>query len=385
VAALLVLVFHAIASTEVVNRYLGTDARSVPIADNAAELVVANGFTGVALFFVISGFIFTWGALQASRFEWKSFLLNRVLRIYPLYLLAVFATVTLAYGQVNLLQVFQYVIGFGNLSPSIGQFDVVLWTISVELQFYLLFPFLLLLLKRQGVRYLLGLIAIVIGLRLVARLSLHDIHNAVYWTMFGRLDQFLIGMVMAWWVHQRGWLSAAGRRLGSLSTVHLIAGLICSSSILLALLRFYTEQGWKWGNSPILVAWPTVEATMWAAIGLFYVALARRIPARILWPLQFAGMVSYSLYLLHYPIIKALFRQDLLINIPGHAFASGLLTTAIIVIPVSLAAAALTFYVIEKPPLSLRRTYAPVKTREERLATLYGLHMEPDRPGASTP
>lgn len=381
VAALLVLVFHAIASTEVVNRYLGTDARGVPIAENAAELIAANGFTGVALFFVISGFIFTWGALQADKFDLKGFFINRVLRIYPLYILLMMTALFLNYGQVTILHVVQYLAGFGNLSAAMTQFDVVLWTISVELQFYLIFPFLLLLLKKQGVKYLFGLIAVMAMLRLVARGTGMDLHNPVYWTLFGRLDQFLIGMILAWWVHKQGWLSGAVSSVRHrVPTLNLVAGLICTSSIFLALTRFYHEKGWKSGNSSLLIAWPSIEAGMWAVIGIFYVAIARRVPARVLRPLQYVGMISFSLYLLHYPILKAIYRSGLVINLPDHAFLSGLATTGLVLLPLSVAAATLTFYIIEKPPLALRRQYARPASREQRLETIYGLHMESDRP-----
>jgi peptidoglycan/LPS O-acetylase OafA/YrhL len=91
-------------------------------------------------------------------------------------------------------------------------------------------------------------------------------------------------------------------------------------------------------------------------------------------------MISFSLYLLHYPILKAIYRSGLVINLPDHAFLSGLATTGLVLLPLSVAAATLTFYVIEKPPLALRRRYVQPVTRDQRLATLYGMHMESDRP-----
>jgi peptidoglycan/LPS O-acetylase OafA/YrhL len=74
------------------------------------------------------------------------------------------------------------------------------------------------------------------------------------------------------------------------------------------------------------------------------------------------GMISYSFYLLHYPILRALHHHpDLLIRWPGHDLASGILTATVIVLPLSIAAAMLVYFVIERPPLAMRRQYATFK------------------------
>jgi peptidoglycan/LPS O-acetylase OafA/YrhL len=376
-AALLVLFFHSIAATEVVGRFMGVDGRGVPLANNALKLIIANGFTGVALFFVISGFIFTWGALQVGKFDWKAFYTNRLLRIYPLYILLVLATVMMNYGSVSIVDVVGYLTGFGNLHPALGQFDVVLWTISVELQFYMLFPFLLMLLKRKGPWHLVGLIAIMIMLRTVARASDLSLTNPVYWTMLGRLDQFLVGMILAWLVQTRGWLAALQRSVSVASgwvTARLVAGLVLAGAAMVVAQQIYYDAGWKAGDGLINVAWPTIDAAMWALVAVFYVAVVRRFPRKLMIPLQFVGTISYSLYLLHYPIVKALYRQNIVPEIAGHHFLSGLLFATFVVLPVSIVAATITYYVIEKPPLDLRKRYAKPSTREQHLATIYGLH-----------
>jgi peptidoglycan/LPS O-acetylase OafA/YrhL len=363
IAALLVLVFHSMASKGVAAQYLGVTPAGVPLTDSLTKLVIANGFTGVALFFVISGFLFTWGGLQVDRFDWRKFYTNRVLRIYPLYVLVLLAVVCLGYGQIDLGGFVQRLVGFGNLMPGHNDFDIVLWTISVELQFYMLFPFLLGLLKRKGIWYLAGLVAILVAVRLIARLDHISLHDPVYWTLLGRLDQFLVGMGLAWLVHRRGWLKATDeapspRRFPTWA----LAGLAIGFTVeLVGLFSLYTNLGWKYGESYFLVVWPLLEAVTWAGIGIGYVGLARRFKPWWLGAVQFVGMISYSLYLLHYPIMKAVHAARLDIVIAGHPMASGWATTLLVILPASLALALLTYYVVEKPPLDWRQQYATFK------------------------
>jgi peptidoglycan/LPS O-acetylase OafA/YrhL len=277
IAALLVIFYHAIAGRAVVERYMGINEQAVPLSNSVIELVIVNGFTGVSLFFVISGFLFTWGALQVSRIEWRSFYTNRVLRIYPLFVLLNLAAFSLAWGDISFGQLVQSLLGFGNLYPAIGDFDRVLWTIAVELQFYMLFPFLIALLKRQGVAYMWGLVAVMILLRLIARAAGMSLHDPIYWTLFGRLDQFLIGIIVAWYAHGQNWLGkgslAQSGRLRTLMAVKLGLGLGASILIMISLFWLYTKLGWKYGESYLQVIWPSLEGLAWALLGGFYIGL----------------------------------------------------------------------------------------------------------------
>src|ERR671912_2212734 len=57
---------------------------------NPILLVIKQGYNGVSLFMVLSGFILTRICLH-KEIDYRSFLFNRLLRIYPLYILIVFA------------------------------------------------------------------------------------------------------------------------------------------------------------------------------------------------------------------------------------------------------------------------------------------------------
>lgn len=350
IAALLVVYFHGVAGY-----YLGLQDGVVPAVRGPLQAILLNGFTGVALFFVISGFLFTWGALQTERLNWRQFYTNRALRILPLYLLMIFVAFSLSRGNFAFGELVQDLVGLANLRKNQSDFDVVIWTIAVELQFYLLFPMLLALLKRKGPRLLVGLIGVMLMIRLLAYAAEQSLHDAVYYTMLGRLDQFLIGMLLAWLVYRRGWLRAGHERL--LRTWPLVLGLVATAGVMTGVFWLYTRWGWKMSETIMNVGWPTLEAALWAVFGVLYVALARRLPRWVLRPIQLVGLVSYSLYLLHWPVMKALHARGLIWEWPGHPLASGLLSTTFELVPVALLAATLTYFVIEKPPLELRRRY----------------------------
>jgi uncharacterized membrane protein len=75
-------------------------------AGNPLEAVLIEGHTAVALFMVLSGFIFTYGALD-HEVQYRSFMVNRVLRILPMYLLVVLLAVYTSPGGYSFAGVLQ--------------------------------------------------------------------------------------------------------------------------------------------------------------------------------------------------------------------------------------------------------------------------------------
>jgi peptidoglycan/LPS O-acetylase OafA/YrhL len=69
------------------------------------------------------------------------------------------------------------------------------WTIIVEFQFYVIFPFLLSFVDKYGIKYLFGLILLAVSLRWGGWYTQNTVQKLAYWTIFGRIDQFLMGMV----------------------------------------------------------------------------------------------------------------------------------------------------------------------------------------------
>ncbi|MFO0807411.1 MAG: acyltransferase [Gemmataceae bacterium] len=132
------------------------------------------GFLGVRLFFVISGFLITAGLL-ATRGEIddglgttvdgiRNFYLRRSLRIFPIYYLLLIAVAVFGNADVRsrLVWLFTYLTNYdivlrGNYDAPINH----LWSLAVEEQFYLVWPWLILFVRRGGLGWVCGMAAFV--------------------------------------------------------------------------------------------------------------------------------------------------------------------------------------------------------------------------------
>ncbi|GGU35694.1 acyltransferase family protein [Streptomyces lavendofoliae] len=357
VAAVLVVLYHGcqLLSARIEGR------RFVPATDwlyseNPAATLVFEGHTGVALFMVLSGFIFTVGA-YGKPVRYGRFLTNRLLRVYPLYL--VVAVLGLA-TQVA-MPTFQDLLRILTFATPTQPYGGVFWTLCVEMQFYLVFPLLCRLLAERGPGALLRLLAAVSVLRALVWLSspAPEPHTAsLYLGLAGRIDQFLLGMLAAWvYVHHRDRLRA--RWLPPVALV-LALGLLWS---------FNQVHGFV-SDSPLKLAWSGVEGAVWALVVAAYVAGAREGPGG--WLSRAAarlGEVSFSVYLTHFMVLTV--TGEYVIGaygwFPGAlppvwaAFA----VTLLVALPLTVAVSFGTYHAIELPFLRLRRPYlGPVPPAE---------------------
>ncbi|MGE5830801.1 MAG: acyltransferase family protein [Micromonosporaceae bacterium] len=215
-----------------------------PGAQNTASkvLFLGKGFIGVSFFFILSGFVLTWVSRDTDTI--RAFWRRRAMKIFPNHVLTfIAAVVLLAYimGQpqglltalVNLSLLHAW---FGLATAS--SFNTVAWTLSCEALFYLLFPFILPLIRRIRGQWLwacCGALVVVIWIiPYLATLSdpgptsnptLPPDHQ--YWAIYilpaARLPEFILGMVLARVV-------ASGRRIpvgvGGGIALTLLAGLL---------------------------------------------------------------------------------------------------------------------------------------------------------------
>jgi peptidoglycan/LPS O-acetylase OafA/YrhL len=349
-AATLVLFQH---SYEFIGQRLasGRDGESFSlVAGNPLEAVVIDGHTGVGLFMVLSGFIFTHIAYGRT-IRYGSFVLNRILRIYPL-MIAIFAAGFLVkFPEVSPLS-FLSVLGIPFqllypvdlwFIPSIYPFTTLFWTIAPEFQFYLLFPVIIALVNRKGPVVLAVLLAGALLLRILLVADGAPAQSLSYWTIFGRIDQFLIGMG-----------AAIAYRFVPLRR----PGLLCAAVVAVMPLILFAfnragdlenEAGWK-------VLWPTVEGAIWAAFVVGYLRVAERLPALVSKVLASIGEVSFSMYLLHVAIIAAVMKLGpLTFGLePGAAIFAN---TVFLVLPLTVATSWVTYRIIERPFLRLRVRY----------------------------
>ena len=314
---------------------------------NPLLAALAEGHTAVSLFMVLSGFILTYGSLDAA-VDWRGFVRNRLLRTYPLFLLLVFAGLAATPTAFDLRAVAQTVGGLANLPGALvaPPFTSMLWTIAIEWQFYVLFPLLLAVLKPAWTRGLLGMLAVLLLFRAFAVLAGGNAREIGYFTILGRLDQFLVGMWAAWLFRMRPLSRAQGGALAGAA----LAGAV------LALWAFNSAGGWP--TAPAWkIAWPTLEAILWAAFVVGYVDIANaatgswsRWVARI-------GEISYSIYLVHFVVIHTLLQLGWRHAFTGRPVVDALLNTVLVALPLTLAISTLTYRWVERPFLRLRGRY----------------------------
>jgi peptidoglycan/LPS O-acetylase OafA/YrhL len=314
---------------------------------NPLLAVLAEGHTAVSLFMVLSGFILTYGSLDAA-VEWRGFIRNRLLRTYPLFLLLVFAAIAVTPAAFDLRAFVQTVGGLANLPGALvaPPFTSMLWTIAIEWQFYVLFPLLLAVFKPGWTRALLGMLTVLLVVRAMVVLAGGNAREIGYLTILGRLDQFLVGMWAAWFFRMHPLSRARG---GVLAAVALAtAGL--------ALWWFNAAGGWP--TAPAWkVAWPTLEAVLWAAFVIGYIDLANA--ATGAWSRWMAriGEISYSIYLVHFVVVSGLLQLAWLRAFTGRPVVDALLNTLLLALPLTLAISALTYRWVELPFLRLRGRY----------------------------
>jgi peptidoglycan/LPS O-acetylase OafA/YrhL len=265
---------------------------------------------GVWLFFVLSGFLIT-GILLRSRdsihdrsypvsFALRQFYVRRVLRIFPLYYLVLFGAAAFDVGDVR-DTIFWHLTYMSNYLFSTrqqwGQLTAHFWSLSVEEQFYILWPTLILF---ASARFLPKMIitAITIGPIFRAVAHLLDFNWIARLTVsLASLDALGLGALLAYCLHhlrdKPGLLKALDQWIRWLGAPGFI--LLCLLHRLEAynLIHHVTEHSWF--IEPALWALLFVWLIKRAASG--FIGLAGKILE--LKPLVYTGKISYGIYVYH--------------------------------------------------------------------------------------
>jgi peptidoglycan/LPS O-acetylase OafA/YrhL len=270
---------------------------------------MGGGYVGVDIFFVISGYLIGGSILQqirAGRYSVSDFYFRRFRRIAPA-LVATLAAVTIAAWFILLPKAF---VAYGKSLIATALFAsnfwfwgtsdyfaskaetlplLHTWSLAVEEQFYILFPLLMLGMRQMPARAVLGVIVLISLASLVASaLLLHPDPTGTFYLLPTRIWELLLGVIAAG-VQWQGLRAARwGQEIFSVIGVALIAG---------ALFLYRPETPF-----PGLAAIPPCLGT---AMLLVVGAHGRPIVSRLLslQPLTFFGLISYSLYLWHWPVI----------------------------------------------------------------------------------
>jgi peptidoglycan/LPS O-acetylase OafA/YrhL len=295
IAALLVVFSHLVGvywfEPEAVTMVTGAPWDSAPRPPAAAmlDLLPFNpGPLGVALFFLISGFVIPFSFRHHDR---RSFLLARALRIYPTYLVALLLglAVRAASGaywgqpfQVHPLSILANALLLHDL-VGIGNLDLVNWTLVIELKFYLLFALAQPLLLRWRHGFVLGLAMLALGINLAAALAMPTLPGRMGFALAGLAQEamFLPFMLLGTLFYLR--------MQGELGRLALAGGSAFGLALFLLSWR-YGPRDSTYDSAAVSYVWG------WAIFTLCFLLRARVAPLAVLHGL---AQVSYPLYLVH--------------------------------------------------------------------------------------
>ncbi|SES39347.1 Peptidoglycan/LPS O-acetylase OafA/YrhL, contains acyltransferase and SGNH-hydrolase domains [Rhizobium sp. NFR03] len=320
-----------------------------------------GGFVGVDVFFVLSGYFMAriiLSDLVAGTFSFPAFYIRRIKRIIPALFTMMAVTAVIAWFRL-MPEEFRY---FGDsvraaalftanvlFRQESGYFDISAemkpllhtWSLSMEEQFYILFPISLFLVFSFARRYLLHITSGFILVSFVACLwaTAHSPEKAFFLLHF-RVWELLIGALVAFAPRPNYDVRVAT----GLSTVGLAA--------VLAAIFLYSDATPFPGP---FAAIPVLGAAL-----VIHAGSQSRFPAYLLTNgvAVFIGRISYSLYLWHWPII-VFYRYE-----TGHSLT---LSESLIVILLSFAAAIVSWRFIEQPA-----RYAPVFKSRRLVLSLMG-------------
>jgi peptidoglycan/LPS O-acetylase OafA/YrhL len=299
---------------------------------------LAGGFTGVDVFFVISGFLITSKLnddIKAGEFSILGFYDRRIRRILPALLVMLGATLLAGYvllmpGEYKSLTASTAMAAFGVSNfyflAHTGYFDQTAdlvpllhtWSLAVEEQFYLVWPIALFAIVKAGRRtptILAGIV--IIGFAASLWWFNYDAKSAFYMSP-PRAWELAIGALLVF-------LPQLSRRVGEFATLAGLA-LIAAGFVLVSDKSFPGAAALYPCIGAALVIWPRPTATT---------------SSRWLGTLSPIGLISYSLYLWHWPV-WVLFRTYVNGGAPTARETAGLAALA-------LALATLSYFFVETP------------------------------------
>ncbi|MEB7868752.1 acyltransferase family protein [Enterococcus faecium] len=268
--------------------------------------LLPGGLQGVTIFFVVSGFLMAKNTIRDEKnrqFSFLHFYYKRIKRIYPflLFSLDVFIFI-LGISNIRLIgnirsELPSLIFGYNNwwqLNQGVSYFDSYFnaslfkhyWSLSVELQFYLIWPFLFIVIKRMRRKQVFYLIYTLIFVSILFSLFLPS--TKAYYHTIAKLFPFLLGV---WGYFNR---ITIGRffEQNTFSKIWLL--LLASLCLILFPIFPYTLN-------ELLIS--ICFALLLASVDDMNIAKKTKIAST---KLSFVGKISYELYLVHFPVLIAL-------------------------------------------------------------------------------
>ncbi len=340
--------------------------------------LIAVGWVGVQLFFVLSGFLITSilldmkDSLPPGKYFTK-FYGRRFLRIFPLYYFYLTAMAVIAYGLLladfrpNYMQIFfnqvryavLYVYDFYYRIPSFqpSQFLDHFWSLSVEEQFYIIWPLLLLLFPQKHLKRLF-IVFIILGVVFRAMLYLLYVSGSSLWVFrepfalviyswpFSHLDAFALGAYISRYPIQR----PKGQLL-FLTVLVSVSGFI-ATYLTSGNLGLISALGYDLRSSAgYQFIWMFSLLNYFFAV-LIYCVVREKMLIRFLempW-LRYLGKISYGMYVYHLALIWFVWRFfEERIN-GGMPY----WIKVVVSLSATILIASLSYYLLERPILNLK-------------------------------
>lgn len=304
---------------------------------------IPGGFTGVDVFFVISGFLITSIIVreaETNSFSLADFYKRRALRILPALSVVLIASIL---GSQAFLYVDQFE-DFGealthtsifaaniHFWSSTGYFDPAaeespllhMWSLAVEEQFYVIFPLLVMALARFGRKALFAAVALFAAGSLAVSIgTAHSHPYAGFYLLPSRFWEMAAGAMLAI-------AAPSAIQNKNIRLIPALLGLWAISFGMFALTPDVPFPGWA-AIFPVLGASLLIAFAPGTVVGRI---LATR-------PMVWIGKISFSLYLWHWPLI-VFYRAEF-----GHDLD---MIDAALIIAASFAAAGVTYFFVETP------------------------------------
>jgi len=336
------------------------------------------GWAGVDLFFVLSGYLIT-GRLLATMDRpdyFTTFYRNRILRIFPLYfaiLILFYLAIRLAtkpstqsllaYYFLHWRSYFLFTVNWTFIKYGVPgeSYLTHFWSLSIEEQFYLIWPFFIYCLRKA--KHRIGIFAVlflvVLAARCICFLYYSQPDNLVFYydNTFFRMDSLVLGAL----------LSQLHRRNKPLPPELFSALFFASGAVLITYsLLIAPPEPWR----------PFFETIGYSIIAIFagcLIHLSVAYPQNFLSKLfgnkvlRFVGRISYGLYLIHFLILQVFFSRlhHWYTNRFSGAGIAPALFSSLICLMITFILSCLSFYCFESPFLQLKKNNAsPGKLRE---------------------
>lgn len=325
--------------------------------DTLFPWLFSNGWIGVDLFFVLSGFLIARPLMDRSRVPLRLYLAKRALRILPAYYVALLLG---AFGLVPLFQPHD-----PQVWPALGwhllllqdytgaSINIAFWSLGVEEKFYLLMPLLAIGAFRRGPRTLLALSLGIAALSPLLRgltyagmdgpLSYSAFFHSLRAPFHSCLEPLFFGVAIAAWQRLGGTTERIARRLFVIGALGL-GWILWGSGNRLAEITAYDAV-----LQPVFIA--AFSALLVA--GAVFSGAPRWLQGAFL---AWWGRMSFTLYLVHIMMLPA--ALAICRHLPAELAANPPLTFTVFVfvyLVLSVAAALLLHHLVERPGLTLKR------------------------------